>query len=49
MECGICNKCMKKDIKIDEIRTCYECRMIFVNGFKKIHKYAIKHKEDLKY
>ena len=49
MECGICNKCMKKDIKIDDIRTCYQCRMIFVKAYNKIHRYAVKHKEELAY
>jgi hypothetical protein len=49
MQCGICNRTMKKDIKIDDIRTCYDCRMVFIKGFKKMHKYANKNKEELQY
>jgi hypothetical protein len=38
MNCGVCNKRVLKDIKIDDVRTCYTCRMIFINGLKQSRK-----------
>ena len=49
MNCGVCNKPMRKDIKIDEVRTCFRCRMVWIKGFIKMREFAIKHKEELKY
>jgi hypothetical protein len=49
MNCGVCNKVMRKDVKIDDIRTCYVCRKIWIDNFNKMKRYAIKHKDDLKY
>ena len=49
MQCGVCNKKVLKDIKIDDIQTCYTCRKIWIDAFHKMRKYAIKHKDDLQY
>lgn len=49
MNCGICYRVMKKDIKIDDISICYTCRMIWVKAYKKVYAYAINNKDDLKY
>jgi hypothetical protein len=49
MNCGVCNKVMRKDINIDGIMTCNVCRKIWVDGFNKMREYAIKYKEELKY
>ena len=38
MNCGVCNKPMRKDIKIDDVRTCYVCRKIWLDNFKKMKK-----------
>lgn len=40
---------MRKDVKIDDVQTCHECRKIWIKAFNKMRNYAIKHKEDLKY
>lgn len=34
MNCGVCNRRVIKDIKIDDVRTCHICRKIWVNGLK---------------
>jgi hypothetical protein len=49
MNCEICEKVMKKDIKIEEVKTCYKCRMIWLKALIKCRKFALKHKEDLQY
>ena len=47
MNCGVCNKTMRKEVKIDDISTCHICRKIWVENYKKMHKYAMEHKEEL--
>ena len=49
MNCGVCNKIMRKKVTIDDVPTCSECRKIWVDGFNKMREYAIKHKDELKY
>ncbi len=41
MNCGICYKPMRKDVKIDDVLTCHTCRMIWVNAYKKIYNSAV--------
>lgn len=38
MNCGVCNRRVIKDIKIDDVRTCHICRKIWVNGLKQSRK-----------
>jgi len=47
MNCGVCNKVMRKNVKIDDIPTCSECAKIWIKGFYKMREYAIKNKKDL--
>jgi hypothetical protein len=49
MNCGVCYKPMRKDIKIDGVPTCYTCKMIWIKAYKKVYDYAIENKEELKY
>ena len=49
MNCGVCNKPMRKNIMIDEVPTCNVCRKIWINGFNKRREYAINHNDELKY
>jgi hypothetical protein len=49
MNCGVCNRVMRKDVKIDDVQTCHVCRKIWIENFKKMRKYAIENKEKLKY
>ena len=42
MNCDICYKSMRKDVKIDEIRVCCLCRMVWIKAYKKVYNYAIQ-------
>lgn len=37
MNCGICDKKVKKLIKIDDIIVCHICRKIWIAAFNKLH------------
>ncbi len=42
MNCGVCNRVMRKDIKIDDVPTCHVCKKIWVDNFNKYHNMNVK-------
>ena len=42
MNCGICNKKVRKDVKIEDIQMCHKCKNVWLHNFNKIHNMKVK-------